>query len=104
MQQEANRKLGFSARKTMSVAQKLYEGIDIGDGDVGLITYMRTDSVALSTVATDEARTVIGERYGKEYALDEPRVFKNKSKMPRKRTKRSVRPPSAMSRRRSSRT
>ncbi len=80
LQQEANRKLGFSARKTMGVAQKLYEGIDIGDGDVGLITYMRTDSVALSTVATDEARTVIGERYGKEYALDEPRIFKNKSK------------------------
>jgi DNA topoisomerase-1 len=80
LQQEANRKLGFSARKTMSVAQKLYEGIDIGDGDVGLITYMRTDSVALSTVATDEAREVIGARYGKEYALDKPRTFKNKSK------------------------
>ncbi len=80
LQQEANRKLGFSARKTMSVAQKLYEGIDIGDGDVGLITYMRTDSVALSTVATDEAREIISDRYGKEYALATPRIFKNKSK------------------------
>lgn len=80
LQQEANRKLGFSARKTMSVAQKLYEGIDIGDGAVGLITYMRTDSVALSTVATDEARDVVTERYGKEFALDKPRVFKSKAK------------------------
>ena len=80
LQQEANRKLGFSARKTMSVAQKLYEGIDIGAGAVGLITYMRTDSVVLSTVATDEAREVVTERYGKEFALDKPRVFKSKAK------------------------
>jgi len=80
LQQEASRKLGFSARKTMSTAQKLYEGIDIGDGAVGLITYMRTDSVALSSVATDEARTVISALYGKEYALDKPRAFRNKAK------------------------
>ncbi len=80
LQQEANRKLGFSARKTMSVAQKLYEGIDIGDGEVGLITYMRTDSVALSTVATDEAKELIISEYGAEYALAKPRVFKNKAK------------------------
>jgi DNA topoisomerase-1 len=80
LQQEASRKLGFSARKTMSTAQKLYEGIAVGDGTHGLITYMRTDSVALSTVATDEAREVITQLYGKEYALEEPRVFKNKSK------------------------
>jgi len=80
LQQEASRKLGFSARKTMSVAQKLYEGIDIGDGAVGLITYMRTDSVALSTVATSEARELISQRYGKDYALETPRVFKNKAK------------------------
>jgi len=64
----------------MSVAQKLYEGIDIGDGAVGLITYMRTDSVALSTVATSEARELISQRYGAAYALDKPRVFKNKAK------------------------
>lgn len=80
LQQEASRKLGFSARKTMSTAQKLYEGIDIGQGSVGLITYMRTDSVALSTVATNEAREVISRRFGKEYALDQPRVYKSKAK------------------------
>ena len=80
LQQEASRKLGFSARKTMSTAQKLYEGIDIGQGSVGLITYMRTDSVALSTVATNEAREVISQRFGKEYALDQPRVYKSKAK------------------------
>ncbi|TRO82485.1 type I DNA topoisomerase [Trichloromonas acetexigens] len=80
LQQEASRKLGFSARKTMSTAQKLYEGIDIGQGSVGLITYMRTDSVALSSVATNEAREVISQRFGKEYALDQPRVYKSKAK------------------------
>lgn len=80
LQQEASRKLGFSARKTMTVAQKLYEGIDVGKGLEGLITYMRTDSVALSQVATGEAKEVITRIYGKEYALDTPRVFKNKAK------------------------
>lgn len=80
LQQEANRKLGFSARKTMSTAQKLYEGIDVGEGNLGLITYMRTDSVALSEQATSEARKVIIQLYGKDYALSKPRVFKNKSK------------------------
>ncbi|GFO67017.1 DNA topoisomerase 1 [Geomonas limicola] len=80
LQQEAARKLGFSAKKTMSTAQKLYEGIDIGEGAVGLITYMRTDSVALSQVALDDARTLITSLYGKDYALAKPRVFKNKSK------------------------
>jgi DNA topoisomerase-1 len=80
LQQEASRKLGFSARKTMTVAQKLYEGIDVGNGLEGLITYMRTDSVALSQVATDEAREVITRMYGEDYALSQPRVFKNKAK------------------------
>ncbi|MFK5926864.1 MAG: type I DNA topoisomerase [Desulfuromusa sp.] len=80
LQQEASRKLGFSARKTMSVAQKLYEGIKVEDGTHGLITYMRTDSVALSTLATGEAREVICQLYNESYALDKPRVFKNKSK------------------------
>ncbi|PLX88557.1 MAG: type I DNA topoisomerase, partial [Desulfuromonas sp.] len=80
LQQEASRKLGFSARKTMSTAQKLYEGIDIGDGSHGLITYMRTDSVALSEQATTEARDVISQTYGKEFALSKPRVFRSKSK------------------------
>ncbi len=80
LQQEANRKLGFSARKTMSLAQKLYEGVDIGDGPVGLITYMRTDSVTLSNVAIQEARTVIEERFGKQYVPAKPRVYKSKAK------------------------
>lgn len=80
LQQEASRKLGFSARKTMSTAQKLYEGIDVGEGTVGLITYMRTDSVALSNQALDEAKQVITALYGKEFALAKPRLYKNKSK------------------------
>ncbi|MEA3543608.1 MAG: type I DNA topoisomerase, partial [Thermodesulfobacteriota bacterium] len=80
LQQEASRKLGFSARKTMSVAQKLYEGIKVEDGTHGLITYMRTDSVALSEEATSEAREIICHLYDKSYALEKPRVFRNKSK------------------------
>jgi len=80
LQQEASRKLGFSAKKTMSTAQKLYEGIDVGEGTVGLITYMRTDSVVLSAQALEEAHQVITSLYGKEYALAKPRFFKNKSK------------------------
>jgi DNA topoisomerase-1 len=81
LQQEASRKLGFSAKKTMSTAQKLYEGIDIGaEGTVGLITYMRTDSVNLSSQALNEAHDVISAAYGKEYALAKPRIFKTKTK------------------------
>ncbi|MCW8892762.1 MAG: type I DNA topoisomerase, partial [Deltaproteobacteria bacterium] len=80
LQQEASRKLGFSARKTMSVAQKLYEGIEVADGTHGLITYMRTDSVALSTLATSEAYDVICRLYDEKYALKKPRTFRNKSK------------------------
>ncbi|GFE57665.1 type I DNA topoisomerase [Geobacter sp. AOG1] len=80
LQQEAARKLGFSAKKTMSIAQKLYEGIDVGEGSVGLITYMRTDSVVLSNQALTEAKEVIGNLYGKEYTLAKPRTFKNKAK------------------------
>lgn len=81
LQQEASRKLGFSAKKTMSTAQKLYEGIDIGaEGTVGLITYMRTDSVNLSTLALQDAHDVISAAYGTEYALAKPRIFKTKSK------------------------
>jgi DNA topoisomerase-1 len=80
IQQEAARKLGFSAKKTMSIAQKLYEGLDVGEGTVGLITYMRTDSVVLSNQALTEAHEVITSLYGKEYALAKPRFFKNKAK------------------------
>ncbi|MGD2118158.1 MAG: type I DNA topoisomerase [Chromatiales bacterium] len=81
LQQEAARKLGFTAQRTMRVAQQLYEGIDIGgEGTVGLITYMRTDSVSLSDEATGELREFIAERYGKDQLPDEVRVFKTKSK------------------------
>ena len=80
LQQEASRKLGYSARKTMSTAQKLYEGVDIGEGAVGLITYMRTDSVALSDEATGQARDVITQLYGTDYALSKPRVFRSRAK------------------------
>jgi DNA topoisomerase-1 len=80
LQQEASRKLSFSPKRTMSVAQKLYEGVDTPDGHVGLITYMRTDSVAMAGVAMGEARDVIRERYGEPYTMPKGRVYKTKSK------------------------
>ncbi len=80
LQQEAARKLGFTARKTMMVAQQLYEGIDIGSGTMGLISYMRTDSVNLAGEAIDEIRAYICERYGDENCAKKPRIFKTKSK------------------------
>jgi len=80
LQQEASRKLGFSAQRTMRVAQQLYEGIDLGSGPAGLITYMRTDSVTLAQEAMDDLRTLISKRYGKDQVPEEPRTFKNKSK------------------------
>ena len=80
LQQEAARKLGFTARKTMMVAQQLYEGIELGSGTMGLITYMRTDSVHLAAEALDEIRAYIVERYGADYCPDQPRAFKTKSK------------------------
>ena len=82
MQQEAVRKLGLTAQRTMRIAQQLYEGIDIGgeEGVVGLITYMRTDSVVLAEDAQNEIRAFISERYGKNNVPVEPRIFKTKSK------------------------
>jgi len=81
LQQEASRKLGFNTQWTMRVAQKLYEGLEIpGEGTVGLITYMRTDSVTLASVAVDEIRQLVAERYGKENVPDSPREFKTKAK------------------------
>ncbi|WP_419603214.1 type I DNA topoisomerase [Thiolapillus sp.] len=80
LQQEAARKLGFTTNRTMRVAQQLYEGVDIGNGAVGLITYMRTDSVTLANEAVDEIRGYIADKYGKEQVPDKPRVFKTKSK------------------------
>ena len=81
LQQESIRKLRFSAKKTMMVAQQLYEGIDLGPGEpVGLITYMRTDSTRIADEAAQEALALIQERFGKDYAIAKPRVFKNKNK------------------------
>lgn len=80
LQQEAARKLGFTARKSMMVAQQLYEGIDIGTGTVGLISYMRTDSVNLAAEAIEEIREYITQRYGKDNCPNDPRVYKTKSK------------------------
>lgn len=81
LQQEASRKLGFNTQRTMRVAQKLYEGIELpGEGQVGLISYMRTDSVTLADLAVAEIRDVIAARYGAQNVPDEPRAFKNKSK------------------------
>jgi len=80
LQQEASRKLGFTAQRTMRIAQQLYEGIDTGSGAVGLITYMRTDSVTLANEALDDIRATIAARYGSHNVPREPRVFKTKSK------------------------
>ena len=80
LQQEAARKLGFTTRRTMSVAQQLYEGIDIGGETVGLITYMRTDSTQLAQDAVMEIHDLIAQRYGKEFLPAKPRVFRTKSK------------------------
>ncbi len=82
LQQEAGRKLGFSTKRTMAVAQQLYEGVDIGgdEGLVGLITYMRTDSVNVAREAQEEARAVIRERFGEAYLPEKPPVYKTKAK------------------------
>jgi DNA topoisomerase I len=80
LQQEAARKLGFNAQRTMQAAQKLYEGIDIGGETVGLITYMRTDGVQTAPEALDEARAVIGGLYGKDYVPEKPRFYSTKAK------------------------
>ncbi len=80
MQQEASRRLRFTSRRTMRYAQQLYEGIDLGDGPVGLITYMRTDSVNVAEQAQKEARAFIEERYGEAYMPSKPPVYKTKAK------------------------
>ncbi len=80
LQQEASRKLGFSASRTMRTAQQLYEGIDTDDGSMGLITYMRTDSVALANEAVHEIRDYIAEQYGKERLPGKPHVYKTKAR------------------------
>ena len=80
LQQEASRKLGFAARRTMSVAQDLYTGIDLGEGPVGLITYMRTDSINLAQEALDEIRDIIPKLFDKDTLPDEKRQYTNTSK------------------------
>ncbi|WP_259780036.1 type I DNA topoisomerase [Aestuariispira ectoiniformans] len=80
LQQEASRKLGMGASRTMQVAQRLYEGVDIGGETVGLITYMRTDSINLSGEAIAAARNLIGSEFGDAYLPDSPRVYKTKAK------------------------
>lgn len=81
LQQEASRRLGFGARKTMSIAQQLYEGIDLGsEGTIGLITYMRTDSTNVSKQAQNETRDFIRRQYGADMLPPEPPVYKTKSK------------------------
>ena len=81
LQQEASRKLGFNTQWTMRVAQRLYEGIEIpGEGNVGLISYMRTDSVTLASIAVEEIRNVVAERYGSDHVPETPPEYKTKSK------------------------
>ena len=80
LQQEASRKLGFQSRRTMKVAQELYEGVDIqGMGATGLITYMRTDSLRISNIAIEEVTSYISSAYGDEYLPPKPRFFKSKN-------------------------
>jgi DNA topoisomerase-1 len=80
LQQEAARKLGFTAQRTMRTAQQLYEGIDTGQGAAGLISYMRTDSVNLANEAVEEIRLLIAERFGKDKLPGQPQVYKTKAK------------------------
>jgi DNA topoisomerase-1 len=80
LQQEASRRLGFSARRTMAAAQALYEGMNLPEGQVGLITYMRTDSVAMAAGAVADARQVIASRYGATFVPDAPNAFRTRSR------------------------
>jgi DNA topoisomerase-1 len=80
LQQEASRKLGFAAKRTMQIAQSLYEGVSIGGDTVGLITYMRTDGITMVPEAITEARIMIGKRYGDRYVPSAPRIYTSKAK------------------------
>src|SRR5262249_23178882 len=81
LQQEAGRKLGFWARKTMTVAQQLYEGVELGtDGAVGLITYMRTDSVQVAREAQEATRQLVSQRFGADYLPSEPPTYKSRGR------------------------
>ena len=81
MQQDAGRRLGFTAKRTMTVAQQLYEGLEVpGEGTIGLITYMRTDSPQVAKEAQDEVRGLIAEKFGAEYVPAQPPVYKTRAK------------------------
>jgi DNA topoisomerase-1 len=95
LQQEAARKLGFSASKTMQIAQQLYEGVETDEGHMGLITYMRTDSVTLAQEAVEEIRQAIKEKFGATMLPDEPRIYKTKSKNAQE-AHEAIRPSSAL--------
>lgn len=96
LQQEASRQLNFGTSKTMRLAQQLYEGADLGEeGTVGLITYMRTDSVTVSTEAQEEARAYIGKKFGAEYVPETPPVYKTRSKTAQE-AHEAIRPTSVM--------
>jgi DNA topoisomerase-1 len=96
LQQEAARKLGFGARKTMTLAQRLYEGVDLpGEGTVGLITYMRTDSLTIADAALREIAELVRTEFGDEYALSEPRRFKTRSRNAQE-AHEAIRPTSAL--------
>jgi DNA topoisomerase-1 len=96
LQQEAARKLGFGARKTMSIAQRLYEGVDLpGEGTVGLITYMRTDSVNLAESALREIAEVVRGEFGERYTIESPRRYKTRSRNAQE-AHEAIRPTSAL--------
>ncbi len=95
MQQEASRRLGYTARRTMALAQQLYEGIDLGEGAVGLITYMRTDSTNVAEMAQTEARQFIAERYGEKFLPAEAPKYQTKAKGAQE-AHEAIRPTSAM--------
>ncbi|MGI9211803.1 MAG: type I DNA topoisomerase [Methylococcaceae bacterium] len=95
LQQEAARKLGFTTRRTMQIAQQLYEGIDLGGESVGLISYMRTDSVSLAQEATQEIRQLIATRFGADNVPTEPPQYKTKSKNAQE-AHEAIRPTSAL--------
>lgn len=80
LQQDASRRLGLGTSRTMRIAQELYEGVNVGEGDVGLITYMRTDSVSVAAIAQDEAKTFILGEFGPDYLPEKPPVYKTRAK------------------------
>jgi len=95
LQQEASRKLGLGTTRTMRIAQELYEGVNVGEGDVGLITYMRTDSVTVAGEAQEQARAFVAEAYGTDYLPDKPPVYKTRSKTAQE-AHEAIRPTSVM--------